>query len=172
MTVGEKIYQLLPGYLAWLNLRWEPEGFDHHIAQLNRASAFLASDVRLWAAAIRDQNWRSSLVGSACVLATRNRSLLDDLACRFYDGSFVAPQIAVAIGMIHPLEARTILSDRLDALKSDPKRFVAAQTVLARIGHLTESEIALTGWSELDQDEAEIGHAVVCGHWDFWTAIR
>ena len=172
MTGSAKIFEWVPGYLAWLNLKWQPEGLDHHLAVIRRASGFLEADVCYWSTVLRDDNWRAPLVGCACVIASKNRGFFGDLCYRFTSGSMVAPQLVVAIGLIHPTEAISFFRAQLDMpiLKKDPRRVVSIQTALARLGGSKESEIAFDGWSSTDRDDAELAHTVVGQHWDFWSA--
>jgi hypothetical protein len=170
MAADLKVLQWTPEYPAWLNLMWQPAGLEYHMTAIQRTSELLAMDSGYWSAVIRDDNWRLPLVGSACALVRKNRGFFADLCHRFTNGSMVTPQLAVAIGLLHPDEAIRFLETELNkpAANRSPQRVVSAQTALARLGRLKESEIVLRGWPLEDQDYAEMAHAVVGRHWDFW----
>jgi hypothetical protein len=169
-----KIFEWVPGCLAWLNLHWGAEGVDHHMAEVRRASELLAADPGYWSAVIRDDNWRASLIGYTCLMVSRNRGFLDDLRYRFIRGSMVAPQIAVAIGLLHPAEATEFFrsATTLAAIGRDPRRVVSSQTVLTLLGVQSESEIRLTGWPSVDADYAVLADRVVRQHWKFWSSQK
>lgn len=169
-----KLYALALGYLAWLNLVWEPKGVSHHLEEVRRASNYLGEDVHYWSQLIRDDNWRASLVGSVCVIVSNNRVHLGDLCFRFTKGSMVAPQLAVAIGLIYPEEAVPFFKNSLKDLvaKKHPLDIVAAQTALVKLGAMKESEVTMGEWFSVDRDSAELAHRVVNKHWDFWSLLR
>lgn len=167
-----KIFEWVPGCLAWLNLQWGAEGVDHHMAEVRRASELLAADPNYWSDVIRDDNWRASLIGYACLMVSRNRGFLDDLRYRFSRGSMVTPQIAVAIGLLHPEQASEFFRAAASSadIGRDPRRAVSSGTVLALLGQLPESEIRLTGWAAVETDYAMLADRVVRQHWSFWSS--
>ncbi len=59
------------------------------------------SDSDLWSTLIRFRNWRYTIVGCTAVVATRDARFFDDLAWRFTQGSFVEPQLAAALVVVH-----------------------------------------------------------------------
>ena len=54
---------------------------------------------------IRHRDWRRTIVGCSAALLVRDARFLDDLLYRFREYSWVSPQLAVALGIVHPVEA-------------------------------------------------------------------
>src|SRR5262249_22607858 len=95
----------------------------------------LGRQPEVWSALIRAVNWRFTLVGCVCALVEWADRFYADLAYRFQTGSWVSPQVAVTLGLLHPRSAVQLLSDFLEPplAHQHPKALAAAQVVL---GHL------------------------------------
>jgi len=161
----------VPYYLHPLNLVWSDEGVDHDLQIYIRVAELLAADRIYWAEIIRESSWRHSLVGCVCLLASRRREFFHDLCYRFRAGSFVSPQVAVTLGLLHGSAARPFFELALDepALRCRPKEAVSAHRVLLRLGAQPRHEIAVDSWREFDRDDAMVAEKVVSEHWDFWS---
>lgn len=124
----------VPYYLHPLNLVWSNAGVEHDLEIYRRVAEELAKDRAYWAAIIRGASWRHSLAGCTCLLASRRREFFDDLCFRFREGSFIAPQIAVTLGILHGVAARPFLESILDepSLRRRTKQAVSAHRVLTR----------------------------------------
>lgn len=158
-----------PYYLHPLNLVWSNEGVEHDLKLYRQVADKLAADHDYWAEIIRAASWRHSLVGCTCLLVSSRHDFLDDLYFRFREGSFIAPQIAVTLGLLHGSAARPFLESVLNdpALRSRPKQVVSAHRVLLRLGAQAKHEISFEAWR--DQDDAMVAEQVVAKHWEFWA---
>jgi hypothetical protein len=162
----------VPYYLHPLNLVWSDAGVEHDLELYRRVADRLASDPAYWAEIIRDAAWRHSLAGCTCLLASRRHEFFDDLCYRFRAGSFVAPQLAVALGLLHGSAARSFFESVLDepTLRSHPKQAVSAHYALLRLGERPAHEISVEGWRDFEHDDAMVADKVMAAHWDFWSA--
>ena len=106
----------VPYYLCPLNLMWSADGVEHDLNVFRRVAEKLAAEPRYWAEIIRDASWRHSLAGCACLLASSRHEFFDELSFRFREGSWIAPQIAVTLGLLHASAARPFL----ESLLGDP----------------------------------------------------
>jgi hypothetical protein len=92
----------------------------------------LRDDIPSWRALLRHRDWRQTIVGCSAVLLVRDDRFLDDLLYRFREGSWVSPQLAVALGIVHPVEAvdefGRLLGEAAGSI--DPKRLFSAYAVL------------------------------------------
>jgi hypothetical protein len=131
----------------------------------------LAADFHYWAEIIRDASWRHSLAGCTCLLVSSRREFFDDLCFRFREGSFIAPQIAVTLGLLHRSAARSFLESALDdpALRGRPKQAVSAHQVLQCLGGQPKHDVTFKDGTTLDRDDARIAEQVAVKHWDFWS---
>jgi hypothetical protein len=162
----------VPYYLHPLNLVWSDEGAEHDLKIYRRAAELLAADRAYWAEIIRESSWRHCLAGCTCLLASRTFEFYDDLCYRFRAGSFVAPQIAVTLGLLHGTPARSFLESALGdpALRCCPKRAVAANRVLLRLGIHPSHDVSPDSWTGFDRDDALIAERVVADQWSFWSS--
>ena len=158
-------YHLIP-----LHLSWTDAGVEHDLAVFRKVADRLASEPAYWAEIIREASWRHSLVGCTCLLASHRHELFEELCYRFRAGSFVAPQIAVTLGLLHGSSARLFFESVLDdpALRSSPKLAVSAHRVLLRLGAQPTHDISIEMWRDFDHDDAMIAEKIVAVHWDFW----
>ena len=141
------------------------------LAVFRRVADRLAGEPAYWAEIIREASWRHSLVGSTCLLASRRHEYFDELCYRFRAGSFVTPQIAVTLGLLHGSSACLFFESVLDdpALRSSPKQAVSAHRILARLGAQSAHDISIEAWRDFEHDDAMIADKVVAAHWDFWS---
>jgi len=162
----------VPYYLHPLNLVWSDEGVDHDMQIYHRVAGLLAADPAYWAEIIREASWRHCLAGCACLLASRRHDFYDDLCYRFRGGSFVAPQIAVTLGLLHAAAARPFFESALDepAFRRSPKQAVSAHRVLLCLGAQPRHDIAVDSWAQFERDDAMIADKVVSEHWGFWSS--
>jgi hypothetical protein len=152
------------------------------LTNLGIVATRLRDDVPLWRALIRHRNWRYAIVGCSAALLVRDDRFLDDLVYRFREGSGVSPQLAVALGIIHPIEAvaefEPLLGEAAGSI--DPKSLFSAYAVLKLLGRgATEAfeagdlfrrsrdEPLGTSWLAYD---ASIALGAVEGLWAFWKA--
>jgi len=159
-------------YLKLLNLRWSPAGVEYDIESLRSSANRLRSEPEFLSAIFRGAgNWRDTLVGCACLLLSGERKYFKDLIECFEHGSFVSPQVAVTLGLLHPKESKPAFAALLrnqDSCRS-AKDVVSAQRVLERLGVLGELDVQLTDWPGREQDDATVANQVVIKHWSFWA---
>jgi len=161
----------VPYYLHPLNLVWSDAGVEHDLELYRRVADQLAVDPAYWAEIIRDAAWRHSLAGCTCLLASRRHEFFDELCYRFRAGSFVSPQIAVTLGLLHGSAARPFFESILDdsTLRSHPKQAVSAHRVLLRLGAQPVHDISIEAWRDFEHDDAMVADKAVAAHWDFWS---
>ena len=84
----------------------------------------------------------------------------------------VIPQLAVTMGLLHPVDARACFELALETprLRDHPARRVSAERALVCLGARIGSEATLDGWSITDRDQAMLADRVVQQHWDFGSA--
>ncbi len=160
----------VPYYLNPLNLVWSDEGVEHDLAVFRGVAERLALDMPYWAEIIRSGSWRHCLAGCTCLLVSSRREFFDDLCFGFRQGSFVAPQISVTLGLLHGSAARPFFESVLGdpALRNRPKESASAYEVLLRLGAQPTHETLNPG-TDLDQGDAMVAEQVVAEHWDFWS---
>jgi len=162
----------VPYYLHPLNLVWSNEGVEHDLQVYRRVAELLAAEPVYWAEIIRESSWRHSLAGCVCLLSSRRHEFFDDLCYRFRAGSFVAPQIAVTLGLLHGPADRPFFELVLNdpALRRSPKQAVSAHRVLLRLGAQPPYDISVSSWSDFERDDAMVADKAVVEHWDFWSS--
>jgi hypothetical protein len=162
----------VPYYLHPLNLVWSDAGAEHDLQIFHRVAEHLAGDLAYWAGIIRDASWRHSLTGCACLLVSRRHDFFDELCHRFRAGSFVTPQIAVTLGLLHGPSARQFFESFLNEpdLHRHPKQAVSAYQILLRLGAHPTHDISIENWHNLERDDAMVADKVVTAHWDFWSS--
>jgi hypothetical protein len=161
----------VPYYLHPLNLKWSAEGVDHDLQIFRRVAGLLALDPGYWAEIIRS-SWRHSLAGCTCLLASQRCDFFPDLCFRLEARSFVSPQIAVTLGLLHGERACSFLASELDKheFRRHPKEAVAAHCVLLRLGQRPAYDISPGAWSGFEHDDAVIAEMAVAKHWEFWSS--
>ena len=162
----------VPYYLHPLSLAWSDAGVEHDLKLYRRVADRLAGDMAYWAEIIRDTSWRHSLAGCTCLLVSRRHEFFDELCCRFRGGSFVAPQIAVTLGLLHGPSARPFFESVLDepALRRHAKQAVSAHRVLLHLGAQPPHDISVEGWRGFEHDDATVADRAVAAHWSFWSS--
>lgn len=161
----------VPYYLCPLNLTWSNEGVDHDLKIFRRVAEQLAAEPEYWAEIIRTVSWRHTLAGCACLLASSRHEFFDDLCFRFREGSWVTPQIAVTIGLLHGAAARSFFESVLgdSVMRNRRRQSVSALRILQRLGANPKDDIALDSGNAADQEEAMVTDEVVAEHWEFWS---
>lgn len=161
----------VPFYLHSLNLVWSDAGVEHDMELYRQVADRLALVPAYWAEIIRAASWRHSLVGCTCLLASRRHEYFEDLCHRFRAGSFIAPQIAVTLGLLHGSAAHPFFASILNepTMQSRPKQLVSAHRVLLQLGANPAQNIPIEAWRDFDRDDAMIAENVVAAHWDFWS---
>ena len=162
----------VPYYLHPLNLVWSDAGVEHDIEHYLRVADRLAGDPSYWAEIIRDASWRHSLAGCTCLLVSRRHEFFEELCYRFRAGSFIAPQIAVTLGLLHGRAACSFFESVLDepSLRNRPKQAISAHRVLIRLGAQPAIDISIEAWRGLEHDDATVADTAVAKHWDFWSS--
>jgi hypothetical protein len=162
----------VPHYLRTLNLVWSDEDVEHDLAIYRRVAERLAGEPAYWAEIIRESSWRHCLVGCACLLASARHEFFDDLCYSFRAGSFVAPQIAVTLGLLHASKARPFFESVLEesALRRAPKQAVSAHRVLSCLGADPAHHISVNIWSGFERSDAMVAEKVVAEQWHFWSS--
>jgi hypothetical protein len=162
----------VPYYLHPLNLVWSDEGVEHDLQIYRHVADLLAADPAYWAEIIREASWRHCLAGCACLLVSRRHEFYDELCFRFRAGSFVAPQIAVTLGLLYGAAARPFFESVLDepAFLRTPKQAVPAHRVLLRLGVQPRHDVSVDSWTEFERDDAMAADKVVGEHWSFWSS--
>jgi hypothetical protein len=112
------------------------------------------------------------LAGCTCLLVSRRHEFFDELCHRFRTGSFVVPQIAVTLGLLHGAAARSFFESFLNepGLCSHPKQAISAHRVLVRLGAQTKHYISVKDWHNRERDDAMAADQVISAQWDFWSS--
>jgi hypothetical protein len=173
-----------PVPLAYLKLLGPHRGewAEQVVANLGVVAARLRDRPDDWRSLIRNGNWRPTLIGCSAVSLVREGRFLDDLLYRFREGSWVAPQLAVALGLVHAAEAVR----EFEAVIREPdasihvKRVFSAYAVLKLMGsefvrEFEASELfrrtqAVSAITSHEIHEAHVGIKAVQRHWVFWTS--
>ena len=160
----------VPYYLHPLNLVWSDKGVDHDLQLYREVAGRLAHEPAYWSELIRANSWRHSLIGCISLLVSGKRDFFDDLCYRFRGSSFVTPQIAVTLGLLHAEGARPFLATLMgEAVRQDnAKQASAAYQVLLRLGE-NPVGISLDSRNALWHSDVEIAAKVVHEHWEFWS---
>jgi hypothetical protein len=170
-----------PAYLKLLGPSRDELG-ARVLANLSAVANRLRDRPEDWAALIRARNWRHTLIGCSAVLLVREVRFLDDLLYRFRQGSWVASQLAVALGLVHPAEAVTEFEAVLRQPDSSTgfKGIFSAYAVLRLMGSAAAHEFEASDLFRRSQAERPGTSApgrdwlvvvqVVQRQWDFWTS--
>jgi hypothetical protein len=181
--------QGVPYYLHFL----EP-GFSEDSEALSRlgyAATQLQKEPERWGFVMRAAGWRAQLVVCYALIIAKNRNCLEDLKIVFRSFSFVSPQIAVTLGLLHPQESVVFLEGSLD-LEShkDAKAIAAAYRVLLQLGSPVAQSLDLetirdktyvatnrktkTDYLMPDfmwRDNFDIGSHLALAHWQAWQQV-
>jgi hypothetical protein len=160
-------------YLQLLSLHWSAAGVEYAIKGLRSVASRLRSEPELWSTILGGEySWRGTLLGCACLILSNERKYFKELIECFERRSFVSPQIAVTLGLLHPKESEPAFVALLrsqDFCRS-AKDVVSAQRVLDRLGALGETDVQLTNWPGREQAEAKVANHMVIKHWAFWSS--
>lgn len=170
------------GYLMLLNPSPGRGGSLRLYENLRTLAAWLAQHPETWSGAIRGRAWRPTLVGCSAALIVRETRFLDELIFRFRSGSFVSPQLAVALAILHPKVAVETLEATLSDsnLPLDTKRDRSAFAVLRAMGNRKVGEHdwlnhlgRLRGFHPKLHDasyDVLVAENAVQRSWEFWSA--
>jgi hypothetical protein len=165
-------------YIKSLGLRWgNDEETQAIICRFQEVAARLQMEPDYWSDILRGRAWRDALIGCICVLVLPHpgQNHFDDLAFNFRQGNWVAPQIAVTMGIKYPDLARRFFAEYLAAICFEQlatefpiKGIISAQCVLSKLG--VSVEIAkFEASSELVKDDIQTATWVVEHYWEFWS---
>jgi hypothetical protein len=164
----------VPYYLHLLNLVWSPDGMEHDLQVYRSVAAHLRKEPEFWSTILRGASgWRATLVGCGCLLISRERKYFGELRECFEHGNMVQPQVAVTLGLLHSDECMRAFVELLNSQDfcRSARAVVSAQRVLERLGVLMESDVQLTNWVGIEQDNAALANQVVIKHWNFWASL-
>ena len=88
-------------YLKPLNLIWKDDEIEVGLAVYRKIAKILEDDPSYYKEIIRVDSWRENLTAYMCLMVTKNQYYFELLKKRFIDGSFVSPQLAVALCNLH-----------------------------------------------------------------------
>ncbi|HLY27646.1 MAG TPA: hypothetical protein VKQ72_14980, partial [Aggregatilineales bacterium] len=123
----------IPYYLHFLTPRFreEPEA----LFRLRHAAAQFQLEPDRWGFVIRAAGWRAQLVACYALIIANDGNCFEDLKTAFRWSSFVSPQIAVTLGLLHAQEALVFLESFLKLENSkDGKAVAAAYQILLQLG--------------------------------------
>ena len=177
----------VPNYLHLLNLYWKKD-VKEELKLFREAARILLNEPEYLRQMIRTIFWRHTLVACVSVILLEAKEFCADLKEGFEKRNFVAPQIAVTLGLICPDNSIDYLSEvvqkakpipnaenfmRDSTIHTDPKRIVAAQTVLSKINPKLANKPAKSDvfQEHLKHPDGEIGASVAEHHWEFWLDI-
>jgi|SRR5215204_1162317 len=178
----------VPNYLHLLNLNWSDEDINSELKLFRETARKLSKEPEYLRQMIRTRFWRHTLVACISVILLEAKEFCADLKASFDQPNFVAPQIAVALGLLCPTEAIDYFGEvvrsansipgaenfmRDSTICTDPKRIVAAQTVLSKLEpkmatKLAKSDVFREHRNHMD---GEIGASVAEDHWEFWLDV-
>lgn len=148
-------------HLHALHLVWSNAGAEPDLAVFRAAATRLAADPAYWAEIIGAENWRFTLAGTTCLLATGRREFFAELSQRLASGSYVAPQLAVALGLLHGAAAAEWLAACAADNVARPEVRRSAMAVLRKL----RGESPATD----EPPEAQAITESVARHWAFWA---
>lgn len=154
------------------------------LSNLKHIASDLQNDPIQWRQLIRDNNWRCTLVGCSAALVIKYDQLYKDMVDRFLSRSWIAPQLAVALGLMHELKAvpefeRILSEDGQRVWATAPKITFSAYAVLKKLGHSAADK-----FSESNRYHRSVGSGpcanpseyqtesicnMVESFWDFWA---
>lgn len=179
--LGEGLSPSPPAHLRLLGPGGDERG-TRVLANLEVVATRLCDQPERWAALIRSRNWRPTLIGCSAVLLARDPRFLDDLLDRFRQRSWVSPQLAVALGLIHPNEAVPefeALLRQAEAATSFMEVFSAysALKILGRESALKFEASDLDRCSQVESSgrsraayAALVAVGTVHRHWGYWSS--
>jgi hypothetical protein len=177
----------VPNYLHLLNLYWKKD-VEEELKLFRDVARKLLNEPEYLQQMIHTSFWRHTLVACISVILREAKEFCEDLKKSFNQPNFVSPQIAVTLGLICPVDAIDYLSEVVQNAKpipdaknftrdwtihTDPKRIVAAQTVLSKLNSNLAKKLAKSEFFQehLKHPDGEIGASVAEHHWKFWLDI-
>ncbi|WP_444930814.1 hypothetical protein ACJJIF_03240 [Microbulbifer sp. SSSA002] len=115
-------------------------------------------------ALLSDRNWRPQLVAYTFALARNGNNGLDQFKAALSRGSFVSPQLIVAIAMLGKRESGKFLLELLTDSTTSSK---SKGAIVAALPYCFVNEAAL-GEYTLDLSEFGMGHSIAEQHIRFW----
>lgn len=100
-------------YLRALNLTWDESEVESAMAIYGKLAQRINGVPRLFDELLTCRNWRESLTVYMCLMVTEDRHYFDKLTNHFVQGSFVSPQIAVALSVLHKDQCLQLFQDCL-----------------------------------------------------------
>ncbi|MCX2781182.1 hypothetical protein [Microbulbifer thermotolerans] len=112
-----------------------------------------------------DENWRSHLVAYTFALAKGAKEGLSEFKATLTRGSFVSPQLVVAIAMLGERESSKFL---LSMLKNPTVSHKSKGAIIAALPYCSVSKASLEE-DALDLSEFSMGHSIAEQHLKFWS---
>ncbi len=125
---------------------------------------------------LRDNNWRPTLMGLTVVILLRAVQYQEAMVWRLANGSWVAPQLAVAVALVDDGRGRDLVREIVETAteQSNPKVVMSAYSALSFMDSPIASEFKASPLFEhlknADSHDGSLG--VAKRHWDFWRAIE
>lgn len=177
----------VPNYLHLLNLYWKKD-VKEELKLFEDVARKLLDEPEYLRQMIRTNFWRHTLVACISVILFEAKEFCSDLKDSFNQSNFVAPQIAVALGLVCPDDAIDYLSEvvqnakpipnaenfmRDSTIHTDPKRTVAAQTVLSKLKPKLAAKLAKSDvfQEHIKHMDGEVGVSIAEHHWEFWLEV-
>ena len=125
---------------------------------------------------IRDVNWRPTLVGNATVILLQAKQFQKDLIWRLENGSWVSPQIAVAIALLNDGFAEEELNRIIEnaSEESNPKTIMSAYSSMKFLENNIAEDFSKTKIFDVlkEKDSWDDSITIAEEHWDFWKDIE
>lgn len=161
----------IPYHLHLLNLRFDDEGLEKY----KKLALDLKDSPEIISELIRDANWRPTLVGSATVILLQAKEFQRDLIWRLENGSWVAPQMAVAIALVNDGFAEKELKRIVESAseESNPKTIMSGYSSLKFLESEIADEFEKTKLFKFLQEKDSWDNSIRIAeeHWNFWKNI-
>jgi len=185
-TDGKRSY-----YLALLSPQYtkSPEA----LIRLKDVAQRLAQLPEQWDGLVSGQvgvGWRTNLVAAYALLIAQNKDHGDALVESLERKTWVSPQIAVTLGLLHPEIAIAYFSELLTRsdVAADPKRTAAAYQILSALGSSaaakfnyeafaahppppTAEAYSANSWDSYWRMDCTAGFTIAEAHWEAWKNI-
>jgi hypothetical protein len=163
-------------YLPLLNLYWSEEGQETGIERLRKLAIGVKDSPNFIRELIRDKNWRPTVLGNAIVILLRAKEFQKDLIWRLENGSWVAPQIAVAIALLNDGLAENELNKIIESAskESNPKSIMSAYSSLKFLKSKSAEEFEKTELFEVLKEKDSWNNSIRIAEeqWNFWKDIK
>ena len=168
--------QGVPFYLHLLNLYWGEDGMDFAMKKYKSLATKLKDSPSIISDLIRDVNWRPTLVGNATVILLQAKQFQKDLIWRLENGSWVSPQIAVAIALLNDGFAEEELNRIIEnaSEESNPKTIMSAYSSMKFLENNIAEDFSKTKIFEVlkEKDSWDDSITIAEEHWDFWKDVE